>query len=203
MRCDHCFRHGGRHSNSTPQPASNEPDVSAPTNGRRHCVVTDVVLEEESNGGESKEEVASDAQESPALINQFDSIKEKAPSERFAESQPAQLKLFPRPPDGAHIQLNAGSGVWRSRTRSDGSQCRRPGLVPFNQNLLEQLGVPGEAESPVFPSTRPTSLVYSHLGEAQQSGSLSSLYRPLVSRKCATRENKPAVYPFKQVECPF
>jgi len=171
-------------------------------------VVTDIVLEEESNGSESKEEIASDTQKHPTPIEnyQFDLIKEKAPSEHCIDAkllptpkQYANLKLFPRTPDGTQVELSVNMGVWRSRTRSDGSQCRRPGLVPLNHNLFEQ----SRNKSSVLPSSRPASLTFSHLEKPQLAGSLSSLYRPLVTQKCAASDSKPAVYPFKQVECPF
>ena len=156
--------------------------------------MTDVVLEEES-----KEDADSNnAESTPVENNQYDVIKEKAPSERLPiadVTQPTATLLL-----GGPGELNADVGqVWRSRARSDGSQCRRPGLVPFNQNLLQQLRIVGQ--SPDQSLLRPPSL---KLEGGKLPNSLAPLRRPLLSSlKCATRGSKPSVYPYKQVECPF
>ena len=183
--------------------------MPAPSNGRRHCVVTDIVLEEESLGGESKDDVDSSVKEPASILenNQVDLMKEKAPSEHCLDSL--------NPPHFEHVadaqkESNANKeGMRRSRACSDGSQCRRPGLMPLDKNFLQQLRnvspTDQQVKSSVLPHSGFSSFSRSQLeGVKLSESSLAPLRRHVISsQKCATSGSKPAVYPFKQVECPF
>ena len=134
-----------------------------------------------------------------------DLSKPKAPSEHLSDASfhPESQTFALLPEEGRNITTS------RSRARSDGSQCRRPGLVPFNNNLFEQFRLAGqvpENTNGIIKNSLLTPLCFPSLAPAELGGSLTSLtrYRPLVPpQKCASGDQKPAVHPFKQVECPF
>ena len=182
-------------------------DIDAGSNGRRHCVVTDVVLEEETMVENKEEEKLVVGENALPKQERDDLNKPKAPSEQWSDGRCADRDIFhPSVPDEIRRVLDAGTAnletgtEWRTRARSDCSQCKRPVLNPLATCERPRFII-GEDVLQLSSDTYPLSPDRF----ASDSGFANSLPSTKQDKRMVAHKrfypNK--VLPQKQVECPF
>ena len=167
------------------------------SNGRRHCVVPDVVLEEESLDNKEIEDGNLTEYKPPQGTAPLDSPERKAPSEHVEQGSASS---FPADTDQSVVMPDQ---EWRSRTQSDGSRCKRPEGYPKRDHL----GLATANSDIVYPA-----LISNDRKSLNNQTGLSKLIIAdnknvltagvSMPQNCTFKNSTPEVVP-KQVECPF